>query len=323
LPVPNPIVERDNRREREGFVEYMLASLIGGSKPPGWNKPFIPSDRGIIFLKKLDTMCFGHAEWKDPPQFYWEFILPQKAKDKKTRWPDLAATWDNRVLLFELKIEPGSIREGQVDEYIDLALSCYPDRQIDMIYITSDAVAGKPQVKPSCSYINITWEMVIPLIASVWNSNHKDFFEAAVANVFADYLAQTCPDKEKIVSPVRTPSNNSPAIFSEKISLGGNLNMNYEDSALGSVIPVALAVEKTGKQGVLNVPVNSLSDGKRLIDEVKNKIRMHNRTGQPYIKHVLPWVWNEKTSGGKGVLKEGKNTGYEIRLSYFKDGNGL
>jgi hypothetical protein len=54
----NPIIERENRHGREGFVEHILASLIVGTSIPGWNKPASPSDKGILFLKEIDKRCF-------------------------------------------------------------------------------------------------------------------------------------------------------------------------------------------------------------------------------------------------------------------------
>lgn len=168
MSFPNPIIEREKRQGREGFVEHMLACLIVGDRIPGWNKPAIPCEKGLRLLKTIDKISFGKNDWQQIPKFYCEFELPPKGSFKEKRYPDLALLWDDRVLLFELKTDPGSIRDQQIDEYLELALLVYPKLRIDIVFVTRDAVVGGPKLIPGCSYANITWEKITPLINDIW-----------------------------------------------------------------------------------------------------------------------------------------------------------
>ena len=83
------------------------------------------------------------------PDFYWEFRLAARHDGEDNGWPDLAAVWPDRVLLFELKTEPGSVRDGPGHRYLDLALHHFRTSRVDLLYLTRDRV---PTALPACRY---------------------------------------------------------------------------------------------------------------------------------------------------------------------------
>jgi hypothetical protein len=50
-------------------------------------------------LERMDPFPGGTGR----PAFYWEFRLPARHEGEENGWPDLAAVWPDRMLLFELK----------------------------------------------------------------------------------------------------------------------------------------------------------------------------------------------------------------------------
>lgn len=320
MAIPNPIVERERRQGREGYVQYILASLIMGDKPPSWNKPVKPCDAGVRFLKKLDLHCFGGSDWSEPPDFYWEFRLKARTEGQENRWPDFAAVWPERIILFELKTEAGSIREGQVDEQIELGLYNYPNHKIDMIYITSDSIEGAPELTDRSSYANITWEEVAPFLTEVWNQPGPDSHDVTVVRLFADYLIETFQNRKKVgdsekaqVSPIATADR----IIDEPEEEPGDL-----DYWLNKALLTALAVEKNHKQAALDIPLESPKEAQRFRDKVKDVLRDYSKVSDQLILHAAPWIWQEQ-SGGSALTESGKRNGIELRFSYYAAGNRL
>ena len=123
MSIPNPISEREDkdRREREGeykgkrkrsrecYAQTMLASLILGRRPldgPG-EKALPPSQLGGRLLHAIDVKAFGTGEWETAPVLEKEYPLKTTDSNSAKDWPDLGATWPDRLLLFELKTDPG------------------------------------------------------------------------------------------------------------------------------------------------------------------------------------------------------------------------
>jgi hypothetical protein len=168
MSLPDPDVERLKlaKAGREWFAQYLLASLLLGQPPRRLNTANRPVDRGHQLLRRLDP-------WSDPaapaPDVFWEFRLDALDAGKENRWPDLAARWPNRLLLLELKTEPGSVRERQVDEYLALGLHNFPDLRVDLLYLTRDRVPSAPHGLPDWArYATMTWNVVADAIDAAW-----------------------------------------------------------------------------------------------------------------------------------------------------------
>lgn len=59
--------------------------------------------------------------------------------------------------------------------------------------------------------------------------------------------------------------------------------------------------------------------------EALQDLRLHLRrqlSGEPPhspLRRVMPWLWNADSSGGRPLTTSGAETGYELRLSRYKD----
>lgn len=305
--VPNPVVERERRKSREEFVQYMLASLIVGGRPAGWNKPMRPSERGMDLLMRLDA-TFLDTLWDEPPLFFWEFRLAARPEDPSAGWPDLAAVSSHRVLLFELKTEAGSIREGQVDWYLDLALHHYPDRDVDLLYLTRDAVASAPSALPSrARFRNALWTSVTGLIPHVWAQ--ADDPQGCVAHLFAGYLRET-------LSPTGAEEGREATRYEGPLVEAGRdpLAATAPDAApsVGGAQLVAAAVQDDGRQRAYPHAWGSLEDAKRFRRQVADALA---QADPPAAKPVSAWVWQRDSSGGRALTEAGEECGIEVRFS--------
>jgi hypothetical protein len=144
--IPNPVAEfaRLVKAGREWYVQYMLASFVLGEPPAKMNTGFPIHPRGQAVLSGLEQCAFGDRSGDGDALFFWEFRLLARATDPETGWPDLAALWHDRLLMIELKTEPGSVRDGRVDWYLDLAAHHYSDQRRDLLFVTKDPVPGQP-----------------------------------------------------------------------------------------------------------------------------------------------------------------------------------
>jgi hypothetical protein len=186
MALPNPIIERERKKHtREGFSQYLLPSLILGEGPKKWNTPYRMWPYGLKVVADLCTKAFDGAAGPGDGRFYWEFRLEAPASPAG-RWPDLATQTEDRLILFELKTEAGSIREGQVDEYLELARAQFPDLHVDTLYLTRDPVADAPVLPDRARYGNLTWAEVAAIlearssdldgvlsVASLWNISSR------------------------------------------------------------------------------------------------------------------------------------------------------
>lgn len=289
MAVPNPIAlfEGLPKAGREWRVQKMLASLVLGDLPATYNTPRTPSDAGARLLRRLDAEAFG-ASRDDTPRFVFEFKLLAVEPNAENGWPDLAALWPDRVLLFELKTEPGSVRDGQVDDYLRLALHHYPERSVDLLYLTRDAVYAGPDWLPSrARYANLDWNRVADLLEELWDG--KDA-EDLYARVFADYLGVTLTPRD-----VSMPDVTSPQLS--------------EGPSLDDALRLAELVAADGKQRAYPYPWATYEEAVAF----RMKLKVALRNGGV----VEPWVWRSR-SKGRPLTVEALRTGAEVRLSPVK-----
>src|SRR5262245_15589117 len=127
MAIPNLLIEFEKfQHTREGFVQMILASQLIGERPMKWNTPYPLGPFGQDLLRAIYATQFQVDLSLVEAQVYWEFKLTLQMAEG-TRWPDLAIRTQQRIILFELKTEDGSIREGQVDEHLLLGRHHFPD----------------------------------------------------------------------------------------------------------------------------------------------------------------------------------------------------
>lgn len=322
MDLPNPLIERERRKEREGFAQYLLACLILGGKPRGWNKPSQPSEKGLAFLQDLDQRCFGACS-SSLPEFYWEFELQSRIDSEPNRWPDLAAKYKNRLVIFELKTEPGSVREGQVDEQIDLALFNFPDLAVDMVYLTRDSVSSDPEPRARARYANIQWCHIAPLIKKRWAQDQAAGF---YAEMFAEYLLSTFPP--------RAPGRQKKTAFSTGLPKATRIKdtatTQHENESLPTLgacatsdpLVAALHTEQTKIQTAVERTISSPCEAERARKSAALLLLEYNKNTAEPICHALPWIWTP-SQGGTSLTEVASETGFELRFSYYKKGNGM
>jgi hypothetical protein len=81
------------------------------------------------------------------------------------------------------------------------------------------------------------------------------------------------------------------------------------------ILRIALEVQQTQIQGVLDIPISSRKYAESLRDLAKDLINEHNKTSHPPITNVLPWIWSQETSGSPALTENGKQPGFELRFS--------
>jgi hypothetical protein len=91
--------------------------------------------------------------------------------------------------------------------------------------------------------------------------------------------------------------------------------MKDETDLEQEILLIALSVQETQKQGVLDIPVNSRKEAEYLRDLAKDIINEHNKTIVSPITNVLPWIWSQETSGSPPLTENGRQNGYELRFS--------
>ena len=317
MTLPNPVSEREYRTGLEGWAQYMLASLLLGERPAGQNRAGAPSPRGARLLELIDAAAFGSSP-STTPDIYWEFKLQAGDRYEENKWPDLAARWPDRLLMLELKTGSGSVRDGQVDEYLDLALHNYPLLRVDLIFLTKDPIEGHPPGLPArARYANLTWEVVANSIDDAWNDCSQQW-ELGVATVVSDYyriqlastrLAMTgasissTPDER---GPTERPAT-STDLATEDASSEAELRTS-PDFAEAILLAEATESDKKPRRYGVVWPSKSAAQsfGTRVIEALRQ------RTGTPV--HTGAWV----DSAGKNKTSEGLACGWDLCFSWNK-----
>jgi len=161
--LPDPDAERARLQGLESWAHYMLSSILAGGRPPGWNKPHTPSAFGEDLVRLIDEQAFGTSR-PDRPELYWEFKLNKRPEDAQNGWPDNAFVWSDRLLMIEIKTEPGSVRDGQVSWYLQLGDVNHPGRQVDLLFLTRDPVAAPQDIPAGARYANLTWADLVETV---------------------------------------------------------------------------------------------------------------------------------------------------------------
>ena len=266
---------------REEYCQRMLTSLIIGGPYPKWNSKNIPSENGFKFFNSLQHLAFG-SDIEKPIEFIDEFDLPGKSFDEKGGAPDYAVFWDNHLWIIELKTESSSHRNDQLPLYLELANNHYPKLDLQMLYITPSMVRIESAGTDDHSFSHLFWSEVSPLINRIWSisdKNQEQLLESALRR-----------ELQLLNSPTKVFRDNAEIIR--------------------NALNLSLQVQETGKQMAIEINAGGLDEIIELRIRIRDALkRFEGASG------VKPWIWYEKSSGGKPMTELGRQVGCELRLS--------
>lgn len=122
--------------------------------------------------------------------------------------------WRDRAWVIELKTEAGSHREDrlQLPYYLRLAAAAHPGCRVDLTYITGPLSKVPPEVSEGQRYCHLTWAQVMPLIETVWGTDHRSEVTAYVdtARTVIENLATLHPSRQREAVLRQIPSEERP-----------------------------------------------------------------------------------------------------------------
>jgi len=270
---------------REEYCQRILTSLILGGLYPKWNTKNKPSENGFVFLNGLHELSFDF-QIEPPIIFVDECELPAISNGESgSGYPDYALFWDQHIWIIELKTESSSHRKDQLPLYLKLASYHYPNHKIKILYLTSEMNRIKSAGPEKHSFSHLFWSEVSPLINKIWSeSNYKPerILESALQR-----------ELSKLGTPYKIFIDNA-----ETIRHAMNLS---------------LQVQETGKQMAVEVKASGLDEINELRIRIRDALKRLDGTN-----NVKPWIWFEKSSGGKPITELGRQVGCELRLSRYK-----
>lgn len=269
---------------REEYCQRMLTSLIVGGKYPRWNTVSIPSDKGALFLGSLYKLAYND-HLKSPLEFVDEFELRAESSDEKGAAPDYAVIWPDHLWIIELKTEASSHRKEQLPLYLRLARYNHPIRKVEILYLTPEMHRERSAGVEEHEFAHLFWSEVSPLIGKIWSQRDEK----------SERILETALQREfsKLDAPAK----------------------RFRDTAktVRRAIELSSEVQKSGEQCAVEVSASGLDE---IIDlRVRIWEALQRLEGA---ENVKPWVWYEKSSGGKPLTELGREVGCELRLSRYK-----
>lgn len=293
---------------REEYCQRLLTMLILGGRYPRWNTRNRPVEAGYRFLSLLDELSFGEALCTAPYDFVDELDLGKRPTDLKGSAPDWAVFTDDRVWIIELKTERGSHRDAQVPTYVATGQHYYPDRHVDLTYLTGPMPQFQPELPEGTRYAHVTWEQVLPLVDEVWGRSVPEH-------------QMSCRALRDVIDGLTTPWSTwreerlgLPPAPAEPVA-------RLSDTPGRGADPVEKAVElarktaETHEQGAVDVAAGSLEELREIGRAVRDALSQEE---EPALAQVVPWLWNVETSTGTALTESGAEVGYELRLSWYQ-----
>jgi len=150
---------------------------------------------------------------------------------------------------------------------------------------------------------HLQWANVLDVIEKVWGMDASDDERA-----LAEFVCRLVADL-------------SPRWNSERLVLEKELGI-IPPSTLPIVMPsvperipdVASAVASDHRQRAVEVD----ADNPEQLDEARLQIADEIAASGIGGGHVRPWIWRAASSGGKPLTQLGRETGYEIRVSWYR-----
>lgn len=268
---------------REEYCQRMLTSLIVGGPYPQWNTRNTPSDKGASFLESLYELASGD-HLKGPLEFVDEFELPPESCDKRGGSPDYAVFWQDHLWIIELKTEVSSHRKEQLPFYLRLARHHHPTHKIEILFLTPEMHRKQSAGVEDHKFAHLFWSEVSHLIGMAWEQSVEK----------SERILETALQHE--LSNLEVPAKR----FQETAKV------------IRRARELSLEVQKSGEQRAVEVNASGLDE----IVDLRLRIRdaLQRLEGA---ENVKPWVWYEKTSGGKPLTELGRDVGCELRLSRY------
>lgn len=269
---------------REEYCQRMLTSLILSGPYPQWNTVSIPSKKGISFLEGLYDLAYGNL-LKKPLEFVDEYELQAKTEDEKGGAPDYVVMHPEHFWIIELKTEVSSHRKDQLPLYLRLAQHHHPSRIIEILYLSPEMHRETSAGFGEHSFAHLFWSEVSSLIGKIWaqsDEQHERILEAALQREFS-----------KLDSPAKE--------FRETASV------------VRQAIELARDVHESGEQRAIEINASGLNEIIKLRIRIRDALQRVETA-----KNVQPWIWYQKSSGGKPLTDLGLEVGCELRLSRYK-----
>lgn len=286
---------------REGLAQRLVSALVLGHEPVGWNYRGAPTWLGRVYLDRLDELAFGRRHDGDPLFVDELELLKRAGVDPKDASPDQAVLWDDRLLIIEMKTEKASHQPGQCEWYLDLGVHRHPGRRVDLIYLTGPMPPWRATYcPPGSTTTHVTWDAVDGLVQDVWADGTPQERDLAIT-------------LHRVVSRLTTPW-----AAAKREWLSGPEEEAAEENATApaeiavDALEVALAVADDHLQRAIETHATDLEE----LGELRNRIAEQIDARSIGDGHVRPWVWRV-ASKGRPLTAMGRETGYEIRLSWY------
>lgn len=293
---------------REGLAQRLVSGLVLAREPVGWNFRGVPTSEGRAYIRALDDEAFG-ASWPGDAVFIDEYDLPKRlGVDAKDAAPDQAVMWGDRVLVIELKTEPGSHSPGQCEWYVDLAKHRNPHRQVDLVYLTGPLRASATLQPVSGSrLVHVQWSTVDSIVQRIWAKSgvewHRDY--ARLLHRLVSSLDRPWREAASLIG-VPPPVEDVPGHRDDVVAAEPR---GEQTTALDT----ARAVAADHRQRAVELTADDLE----ALSARRNEIAAAIDKAGIGDGHVRPWVWR-RASTGSPMTRQGELTGYEIRLSWYQ-----
>ena len=294
---------------REEFCQRLVTTLIVGGTYPRWNSWSTPTTQGVEFLRRLDELSFGEPAPAPAEVFVDELELERRVDSEKGAAPDWAVIWPRRLWMIELKTEPGSHRANQIPYYFELGSHHFPDRTVDITYLTGPLSKPAPEVGKGRRYAHLTWDAVLPLVRGVWGSDpdprvveYVDALASVVEGLGVTWEAQRSAFVQARPTEILDEvPDTEPTRTTEPTDLAGLIEATAAD----------------GQQRGIPCDSASLEDVLALRQEARELI-LSSPADSP-VRHVMPWLWSgPETTSGTPLTPGGQEHGYEARLSRYE-----
>ncbi len=234
--------------------------------------------------------------------------------------------WRDRAWIIELKTEAGSHRDDQLPYYLVLAAAAHPGYQVDLTYITGPLNKRPPEISDGQRYSHLTWAQVLPLIESVWGTDHRPQVTAYVdtARTVIDNLSNLRPSeqREEILRPIQTSKQQpsapegqaEPTEATRETSGRTSRQAPHAAATTTDLLGLARATAVDGRQrGVGATSPTELEILRESARELIAALPVEDRT-----RFVLPWLWRAGRTDGRALTPEGREFGCELRFARYK-----
>ncbi|MEV4365780.1 hypothetical protein AB0J71_01845 [Nonomuraea sp. NPDC049637] len=300
------------RLGREEYCQRLLTMLIVAGPYPPWNSRSRPSPQGARFLRSLDELSFGQGDWRTPPLFVDEFELRPRHDDEQGGAPDYAALWPDRLWMIELKTETSSHRRGQLATYATLARHHHPGLRVDLTYLTPPLTFAPPAGQDGVRLAHVTWAQVLPLLTQVWGrgTDAEQHALATLLEALAGIGSSWSDWRAQRTQPTQSTQRE------QRAQRAGTTRAEPAPTE-DTVMAMVEATARDGRQRAVHDPAADLDLLQRRRLALRQAICAEPEHSP--LRHVRPWLWSAASSLGAALSASGRETGFELRLSRYRN----